>query len=367
MKNKTKVALVFGGQSGEHSISCATAASIWQAIDPDVYEVLPIGITKTGQWVHPAGGPKDYELGDTADAEVLASPVSVSFVPGGAGLLDYVRDGQVIKQERVDVAFPVLHGPFGEDGTIQGLLEMADVPYVGCGVLASAVCMDKLATKLVLRGHGLPVGDYVGVHIDQWNRDPAPTVQAVEALGYPVFVKPARAGSSLGVAKANTPQELATAIIAAAQCDPKIIVEEFLSGREIECAVLEDGAGPQCSQLGELSFAPVEEEFYDFSTKYLGTGQLEMICPAQISPEMSLRMQDLARQAFLAVGAEGLARVDFFYDEATGQPVINEINTLPGFTPFSMYPFLWGKTGVSYGQLVHRLLQAALRRRLGLR
>ncbi|MDO5081255.1 D-alanine--D-alanine ligase family protein [Buchananella hordeovulneris] len=367
-ERKPRVAVIFGGRSGEHGISCATAANVLAAVDRDRFEVVPIGITRDGQWVVAHDDPQLYELRAGQVAEILPAEhqVVATLGQGPASLLQLDRAGQRLAQlGEVDVVLPLLHGPFGEDGTLQGLCEMAGVRYVGCGVLSSAVAMDKHIAKLVLAGHGLPVGRSVGITDAQWRRDPAVCLDAVAALGLPVFVKPARAGSSLGISKVTHAGALRDAIEAAREHDPKVIVEAAVDGREIEVGVLQgrDGQRPRVSVPGEIVLH--SDGFYDFSTKYVdGTAQMQV--PAQLSEELVERLQELAARAFEALQCEGLARVDFFVRD-NGDVVINEVNTLPGFTQFSMYPVMWQHSGVEYRELVTELLELALSRPVGLR
>jgi D-alanine-D-alanine ligase len=367
--HKPRVAIVFGGRSSEHSVSCATAAGVMKAIDRDVYDVIPIGIAKDGRWV--------LAPGDTTALEL--SPGHVPEVDGsGAGVLvplstterslSVLEPGAPPKAlGEVDVVFPLLHGPFGEDGTIQGLLELADIRYVGSGVLASAVMMDKHYMKVVFAGHGIAVGPYVVITDREWHRDPAASMDAVASLGWPVFVKPARAGSSMGITKVSEPEALQAAIELAREFDPKVIVEAGIVGREIECGVLEgrDGAAARTSEVGEIVVVK-GHDFYDFEAKYMAESDVELTCPADLPDNVADEVRRVAAAAFEAAGCEGLARVDCFYTEH-GEVVINEINTMPGFTPHSMYPRMWAASGLSYPELIDELIQLALARRTGLR
>ncbi|GAA3510645.1 D-alanine--D-alanine ligase family protein [Aeromicrobium panaciterrae] len=347
--DKPRLAVIFGGRSSEHGVSCLTAREVLAAIDRDKYDVQPIGITRDGDWVV-----------ETADWTGL-----------GPGTLPEVREGLPAFQwedlHGFDVAFPLLHGPWGEDGTIQGLFEMADVKYVGAGVLASAVGMDKPFTKAVFSAAGLPQIPYVTVQPWQWNGQRDRVVARIKALGLPVFVKPARAGSSSGVMMVESWDELGEAISKARDFDPKVVVEAAAKNkRELECAVMQQPDGtPVASVVGEITVAEESShEFYDFEAKYLD-GTSVNIVPADIPTTLSERIRTYAVQAFEAIDAEGLARVDFF-DTSDGL-IINEINTMPGFTPFSMFPLLWEASGVSYPELVDRLIQLALNRDTGLR
>jgi D-alanine-D-alanine ligase len=369
--SRPRVAVIFGGRSGEHGISCVTASRVLAAIDRSVYDVVPIGITRTGRWVLAADDPARWELIGDKLPEVTDVEGPAVLVPTETGNrpLTVLEPGQVPRElGRVDVVLPLLHGPFGEDGTLQGLLELADVRYVGSGVLASAASMDKQYMKLVLAGAGIPVGPHVVVERRRWERRPDEVREDVEELGWPVFVKPARAGSSLGITKVAGPADLDAAIAAARQHDPKVIIEAAIVGREIECAVLEslDGGPPATSLPGEIRIT-AGHEFYDFDAKYLDhEGSVELICPADLPGEVVHRVRDLAARTFEAFGCEGLARVDFFVTPA-GDVLVNEINTMPGFTPVSMYPRMWQATGLPYPSLVDRLVKLALARPLGLR
>ncbi|HEY6796304.1 MAG TPA: D-alanine--D-alanine ligase family protein [Kineosporiaceae bacterium] len=368
---RPRVAVVFGGRSGEHGISCVTASSVLAAIDRGVYDVVPIGITRSGRWVLAADDPGRWELVGDKLPEVTDAEGPAVIVPMETGNrhLTVLEPGQVPRElGRVDVVLPLLHGPFGEDGTLQGLLELADVRYVGSGVLASAASMDEQYMKLVLAGAGIPVGPYVVVERRRWERHPDEVREDVEELGWPVFVKPARAGSSLGITKVSSPAELDAAIAAARHHDPKVIVEAAIVGREIECAVLEslDAGSPATSLPGEIRITS-GHEFYDFDAKYVDyEGTVDLICPAELPDEIVHRVRDLAARTFEAFGCEGLARVDFFVTP-DGDVLVNEINTMPGFTPVSMYPRMWQATGLPYPDLVDRLVKLALARPLGLR
>ena len=347
--DKPRLAVIFGGRSSEHGVSCLTAREILAVIDRDRYEVLPIGITRDGAWV-------------------VETAIWPDLAPG---TLPSVRDDlPAFRWEdlsEVDAAFPLLHGPWGEDGTIQGLLEMADVRYVGAGVLASAVGMDKPFTKTVFSVAGLPQIPHVTVLPWQWDTQRDRVVARVRALGLPVFVKPARAGSSSGVMMVDAWDKLEAAISQARAFDPKVLVEAAARGkRELECAVMQHPDGtPVASVVGEITVAESSShEFYDFEAKYLDGTSLNIV-PADIPETLSERIRTYAVQAFEAIGCEGLARVDFFLTD--DGLIINEINTMPGFTPYSMFPLLWEASGVPYSELVDRLIQLALHRDTGLR
>ncbi|MGH3312520.1 MAG: D-alanine--D-alanine ligase family protein [Streptomyces sp.] len=370
---KPRVAVVFGGRSSEHAISVVTAGAVLAAIDREKYEVLPIGITTDGRWALTADAPErmaieNRKLPSVAElAESDSGGVLLPLDPGSREVT-YNEPGSVPKVlGEVDVVFPMLHGPYGEDGTLQGLLELSGLPYVGAGVLASAVGMDKEYMKRVFTSFGLPVGPYVTIRPREWTADPGGARKKIVDLagehGWPLFVKPARAGSSIGITKVDELGGLDEAVAEAQRHDPKVIVEALLSGREIECGVLEFEDGPRASVPAEIP--PVSaHDFYDFEAKYIDSAS--GIVPAPLTPEETDRVRELAVRAFEAASCEGLVRADFFLTD-DGEFVINEINTMPGFTPISMYPRMWQKSGVSYAELVDRLIQAALRRETGLR
>ena len=369
--DRVRVALLFGGRSGEHAISAATAAGVLKAIDREKYDVLPVGITRDGTWVVADDDPALWELRSDRLAEVTAASgaeVVLSSSTEGPQLqvLEAGSVPEVLSQ--VDVVFPVLHGPFGEDGTVQGLLELADVRYVGSGVLASAVGMDKHYMKLVFAAHGLPVGPYVVVTPRDWSQRREDVLTRVKELRLPLFVKPARAGSSLGVTRVDDLADLERAIEDARVHDPKVLVEEGVEGREIECAVL-GGRGdtaPRASVPGEIVVDHASHDFYDFEAKYIEEGPARLEIPADLPPALSERVRDLAVRAFEAIGGEGIARVDTFVTP-DGEVVLNEINTMPGFTPISMYPKMWEASGLPYPELIDELIQLAMERPIGLR
>ncbi|MFG3532140.1 D-alanine--D-alanine ligase family protein [Streptomyces sp. NPDC047917] len=370
---KPRVAVVFGGRSSEHGISVVTAGAVLNAIDRTKYDVLPIGITTDGRWALTADEPErmaitDRKMPEVAQlAESTEGAVVLSVDPGSREVV-YSEPGSVPKAlGEVDVVFPVLHGPYGEDGTLQGLLELSGVPYVGAGVLASAVGQDKEYMKRVFISFGLPVGPYLVVRPREWDNDPSGARKRIVDFagehGWPLFIKPARAGSSFGITKVDDLSGLDEAIEEARRHDPKFLVESLLRGREIECGVLEFEDGPRASVPAEIP--PVtSHDFYDFEAKYIDSAS--GILPAPLTDEQTAEVQRLAIEAFEATSCEGLVRADFFLTE-DGTFVINEINTLPGFTPISMYPRMWQESGVSYQELVDRLIQAALRRPTGLR
>ena len=368
-RGRTRVALVFGGRSSEHAVSCATAASVLEALDRDRYDVVPVGIAKDGHWVLAPDDPRALRLAPGHVPEVDTDAASV-IVPTSA------TDRTLVVHEagqpprtlgEVDVVFPLLHGPFGEDGTIQGLLDLADVRYVGSGVTASAVMMDKHVMKVLLASAGLPVGPYTVITDKEWLRDKAAAMDAVHALSWPVFVKPARAGSSMGITKVSDPDALEAAIEAAREHDPKVVVEAAVFGREIECGVLE-GHGTDATRTSELGECIVVQnhEFYDYEAKYLAEGDVRLEAPADVPEELADQIRAMAARAFDVAGCEGLARVDFFLTE-TGDVLVNEVNTMPGFTPLSMYPRMWAASGLTYPELIDELIALALERRTGLR
>jgi len=337
---------VYGGRSSEHGISVVSAGSVMAALDPAKYEVVPIGITADGAWMLTGADPAQLTIRDR-QLPAVAAGEPVVLAPDPTGRLD------------VDVVFPVLHGKFGEDGTIQGLLEMAGVPYVGPGVLSSAAAMDKEFTKKLLAAEGLEVGRFVVLR-RRGTRTPSVSVGDVEHLGLPLFVKPANAGSSVGITKVKSWDELPDAVVLAFEHDTKVLIEAAVVGREIECGVLEDETGaPAASVPAEVRLVR-GHDWYDFEAKYLDDA-CEFDVPAKVSPGLTAKIQDAAKRAFLALDCAGLARVDFFVTP-DGRVIVNEINTMPGFTPISMYPRMWAASGVDYPTLVDRLVQAALRR-----
>ncbi|WP_069170489.1 D-alanine--D-alanine ligase family protein [Streptomyces griseus] len=372
-RRKPRVAVVFGGRSSEHGISVVTAGAVMRAVDRTKYDVLPIGITRDGRWVLTADDPARMAIADrqVPDVDQLAESangsVTLSVDPGNRHVL--VSEPGALPRElgEVDVVFPVLHGPYGEDGTLQGLLELSGVPYVGAGVLASAVGQDKEYMKRVFTSFGLPVGPYEVVRPREWESDrPAARKRLMEFAaehGWPLFVKPARGGSSVGISKVDDPSGLDEAIEEARRHDPKFLVESLLRGREIECGVLEFEDGPRASVPAEIP--PVTaHDFYDFEAKYIDSAA--GLVPAPLTEEQTAEVRRLAVEAFDATSCEGLVRADFFLTE-DGDFVINEINTMPGFTPISMFPRMWQESGVDYAELVDRLIQAALNRSTGLR
>ncbi|MBA2558985.1 MAG: D-alanine--D-alanine ligase [Propionibacteriales bacterium] len=366
---KLRVAVVFGGRSSEHAVSCATAASVLAAIDSDAYDVIPIGISRDGRWVLESGDSDRLAL--TADhvpqVDAAATAVLVSTDPTRREIVMAEPGHTPPTLGAIDVVIPLLHGPWGEDGTIQGLFEIAGLRYVGSGVLASAVGMDKHYMKVVLSAAGLPVTPYVVITPRKWQDDRASCRESVRALDYPVFVKPARGGSSLGISRADSPDELDAAVEHARTFDPKVLVEAAAVGaREVECGVLErlDG-GADASVVAEIT-GYGDHAFYDFDAKYLDDGNVTLDVPAHLRPDVVAEIQRQSIAAFDALGCEGLARVDFFLG-ADGRLSINEINTMPGFTPSSMYPRMWAEAGIGYPELVERLISLAANRSTGLR
>lgn len=366
--SKTRVALIFGGRSSEHAISCATAASVLSAIDRDRYDVIPIGISRQGQWVLMPDDPEPLRITAGRLPAVPEDGPSVLLPLSGADTnVQVLEPGQPPRElGEVDVVFPLLHGAFGEDGTIQGMLELAGMPYVGCGVTSSAIMMDKAYMRLVFASAGIPQTPYVVITPRRWAADPEGALAECAALEFPVFVKPCRAGSSYGVTRVTEAAGLRDAIQVAREIDPKVMVEQGVVGcREIECGVLDSGAGEplRVSPVGEIVVA--EHAMYDFEAKYLDSSTRLQI-PADLPGEVAEQLRAWAAEAFVAADCEGLARCDFFYTP-DGRLLINEINTMPGFTPVSMYPQVWSSAGVSYPELIDELIQLALRRPVGLR
>ncbi len=383
---KLRVGILFGGRSGEHEVSLLSAASVLNAIDKEKYEVVPIGITKDGRWLTAEHAenllqgklvlePRHLRAGDpdtTASAAVLARGEAVVVPPEPvhrqSGLVPFQTDAAMMRRSsdraiNVDVIFPVLHGTFGEDGTIQGLLELADIPYVGAGVLGSAAGMDKDIMKSLFIAAGIPIVKHVTILRSAWQKDPKKVQKLMESkLTYPVFVKPANLGSSVGISKAHNRKELGPAIEEAAKFDRKIVIEQGVGGkkekaREIECSVLGNDE-PAASVPGEIVPG---KEFYDYTAKYVDEGS-QLIIPAKLTKAETKKVQELAVAAFKAVDCSGLARVDFLMDPKTRKIFLNEINTMPGFTSISMYPKLWAASGLEYADLIDRLIQLGIER-----
>ena len=365
---RPRVLLLFGGRSSEHPISCVTAAGVLHAADRQRWDVVPVGVARSGRWSHDELDVASFRLDGDVLPEVPEpeAPVSLRALPDGTVELT-AADGSSLGP--VDVVFPLLHGPWGEDGTLQGMFESLGLPYVGCGVLASAVGMDKHFMKVAFQAAGLEVGPWETITARDWARDPEAALARAGALAYPLFVKPARAGSSFGITRVTEPAGLRAAVEEARRFDPKVVVEAGIVGREIECAVLDGhgSAAPRASLPGEIVVAHDEGEtqFYDFESKYQDTGTTQLSCPAELPEEEIERLRALAIRAFEAVDGSGLGRCDFFFTP-DGRWVVNEINTMPGFTPISMYPAMWERTGLSYDDLISELLDLALERGVGL-
>ncbi len=358
---KLRVGIVFGGRSGEHDISIRSARTVIEQADPAKYEIVPIAIDLNGRWLSPAASAKLLE-GTTRDVlterygEASSEKIALADDNGS------VKVSLAGDAHSFDVVFPVLHGTYGEDGTIQGLLEMAGVPYVGCGVLASSCGMDKVFMKTLFRDADLPMCRYVWFLRGEWAKNRETVLSSVEdKLGFPCFVKPANLGSSVGVSKATDRDSLATAIDLAAQYDRKIIVEEGLEMREIECAVIGNDA-PEASLPGEYIIRDESKRFLDYTEKYSGTGNNEFVVPAPVSDALSEKIRSMAVTAFKAVDGSGLARVDFFLRNDNGALLVNEINTLPGLTDASGFPKMWEGTGVSFTDVIDRLIELAIER-----
>lgn len=367
---RPKVAVVFGGDSSEHGVSCLTAAGVVSAIDNERYEVVPVGITRSGRWVQlPADEVRQMSAVAGRLPEVPEDRPDAVLSRTTAGSRIATLDGDaLVDVHPIDVAFSLLHGPMGEDGTIQGLFEIYGVRYVGSGVTASAVAMDKIRMKQLMALSGLPSGPWVGIQPAEWAADPAACIDAVEALRYPVYVKPARGGSSVGISKVTRREDLAEAIREAQLWDPKVIVEEGIeNAREIECGVLQNLAGgrPSASVVAEIVMH-TPSGFYDFDAKYLPEEQVSLHVPADLDPHVAEQVRALSVQVFEAFDCEGLARVDCFLTR-DNQVLVNELNTMPGFTRYSMFPQMWAAAGMAYPELIAHLVDLALQRPLGLR
>ena len=376
---KKRIVVMYGGKADEHSISCISAASALRALDTDKFEAIPVGITKDGKWIVNGENPLGWSLDEglpTVEKTPGAKEVVLEVALGQDGFFAREDDGTLTPFGHVDAVFPVLHGPYGEDGTIQGLFEMMGVPYVGCGVLASAACMDKHYTKVLLAAAGIPVAP--GITLDARSFDKASEfktdadaimAQVSEAgLQYPLFVKPSRAGSSFGVTKVEREgdaEELAAAVFEASHHDWRILVEQGIDAREIECAVLcpKAGEAPQASWPGEIVLdkrAEGDDQFYDFDSKYMDAAASHVEVPANLPEETLNLVRETAKKAFVAVDGAGLSRVDTFVTK-DGKVMVNEINTMPGFTSISMYPKAWEATGVRYADLITMLIEGVLR------
>jgi D-alanine-D-alanine ligase len=353
--------VLYGGRSGEHEISLRSAASVIRFLDPERFEVVPVAIDKQGRWLL-----NDISLIEkSADSLPVYKNAPTVLLPPNPedSKTGLIQLGEIGKNQGIDVVFPVMHGPLCEDGTIQGLFELAGVPYVGCGVLASAVGMDKEVAKRLIRDAGLPIVPYVNVKQGSWKQNFSEiSFRVSQELGFPVFVKPANQGSSVGVHKAKDPQELEAALTDAFRYDTKVLVEKAISAREVEFAVLENpkvGEPPLVSTPGEI--VP-KHEFYSYEAKYIDEEGAKLLIPARLDPTQMIAGQKIARAAFEALECEGLARVDFFVDKNSGEFYFNEVNTLPGFTSISMYPKLWEYSGISYTDLLSRLIDLAMAR-----
>jgi D-alanine-D-alanine ligase len=361
MARKIRVGVIFGGRSGEHEVSLMSARSVMGAMDKEKYEIVPIGITKEGCWIASGDPLKALEAGDTGASQAAA----LLGDPSRRGLMrleDTERAVRVTRLAELDVVFPILHGPYGEDGTVQGLLELAGIPYVGAGVTGSALGMDKAIFKDVMRAHGLPIVDYLVVKRKEWDANPEGVMDRVEErFDYPVFAKPANLGSSVGISKCCDRAGLAAGLAGAARYDRKLLVEvAVVQAREIEVSVLGND-DPIASVPGEVI---PSREFYSYEAKYIDDGEQasKLLIPAPISPEMTERARDLAVRVYKAIDCNGMARADLLLSGDTGELYINEVNTIPGFTAISMYPKLWEATGISYPELIDRLIELALER-----
>jgi D-alanine-D-alanine ligase len=359
---KIRVAVLYGGRSGEHEVSLQSAASVINHLDRDRFEIVPVAIDKQGRWrlndISLLEGKKSLPV--FKDAPKVLLPPNVAETSTGSALIQLGEGGQA---RAIDVVFPVVHGPLCEDGTIQGLLELADVPYVGCGVLASAIAMDKEMAKRVARDAGVPIVPYIALRHEQWNKEKEDAAQRIgKEFSYPVFVKPANLGSSVGVHKVMEAAELNAALEDAFRYDTKVLVEVAINAREIEISVLENpeaGGDPLVSVPGEINST---HDFYSYEAKYLDENGAELLIPAKLDPEQTKRAQQIAQKIFSAVEGEGMARVDLLLDRTTGDLFFNELNTIPGFTSISMYPKMWEASGIDYQELLSRLVDLAVSR-----
>jgi D-alanine-D-alanine ligase len=367
MRKKLRVGVIFGGRSGEHEISLKSARAVIEAMDTEKYLVVPIAINKEGKWLSPADAvrllPESLARRvSSGGTEATGTSVAIIGDPSRRGLVTLDDAAGSQPAQALDVIFPVLHGTYGEDGTIQGLLEMAGVAYVGCGVLASSCGMDKVTMKALFRDAGLPMCGYTWLLRSEWEREPATVLRRVaRQLGFPCFVKPANLGSSVGISKAVDRRSLEEAINLAARYDRKIIVEEGVDAREIECAVLGNDE-PEASLPGEYVVHDESARFLDYTEKYSGTGHVDFVVPAPISKALTARIRRMATMAFKAVDGAGFARVDFFLRRDTSELLINELNTIPGLTAVSGYPKMWEATGLTFSQVIDRLIELALER-----
>jgi D-alanine-D-alanine ligase len=364
MTQKIRIGVIFGGRSGEHEVAVRSARSVIEAIDADRYEVVPLAISKEGRWLSPADSVAmlPEETRRLLPGRAAASDEALTIVgdPSRAGLHRLGQAGAPTQQ--LDVVFPVLHGTFGEDGTIQGLLEMAGVPYVGCGVLASSTGMDKVAMKALFREAGLPICKHVWFLRSEWENNTAAVADlVVSRIGFPCFVKPANLGSSVGISRADDAEGLAASINLAAKYDRKVIVEESLDAREIECAVMGNDE-PEASLPGEYVVHDEQAKFLDYTEKYSSTGHVEFVTPAQLPKRTSERIRRLAVRAFKALDGAGFARVDFFLRRDNGKLLVNELNTIPGLTDVSGFPKMWAASGLTFTEVINRLVQLAFER-----
>jgi D-alanine-D-alanine ligase len=364
MTKKLRIGVIFGGRSGEHEVSIRSARAVIEAMDATKYEVVPVAITKKGNWLAPAAA---AELLPKATQRLLSArlrggkkeDVMIAGDPSRAGLMRL--SGKVGVAEPIDVVFPVLHGTYGEDGTLQGLLEMAAVPFVGCGTLASACGMDKVTMKALFKDAGLPICEYVWFLRTEWESKPeSVSSRVVRSIGFPAFVKPANLGSSVGISKAIDKASLARAIELAARYDRKIIIEAAVAGRELECAVMGNDQ-PQASLPGEYVVHDEAARFLDYTEKYAGTGHVEFVVPARVSKATAKRIQQMAVKAYQAIDGSGLSRVDFFL-QPDGDLLVNEINTLPGLTDVSGFPKMWEASGISFPRVIDQLIEFAIER-----
>jgi D-alanine-D-alanine ligase len=364
MTRKLRIGVIFGGRSGEHEVSVRSARAVVEAIDATKYEVVPIAITKEGNWLAPAAAAEllpqtTQRCLSTRTRQGKKEDVMIAGDPSRSGLMRLSRNGG--PSEPIDVIFPVLHGTYGEDGTVQGLLEMAAVPFVGCGTLASACGMDKVAMKALFLNAGLPICDYAWFLRTQWEREPDKVTRRISrSIGFPAFVKPANLGSSVGISKATDKASLARAIDLAARYDRKVIVEKAVEGREIECAVMGNDQ-PQASLPGEYLIHEEAARFLDYTEKYAGTGNVEFVVPARIPKATMKKIQQMAIRAFQAIDGSGLARVDFFL-RPDGSLLVNEINTLPGLTDVSGFPKMWAASGIPFPRVIDQLIEFAIER-----
>lgn len=366
MPKKLRIGVIFGGRSGEHEVSIRSAQAIIEAINQKKFDVVPIAINKEGKWLGPAQAarllPESVHSALAVSFEAQSGDVALLGDPSHKGLISLQTENSAIGAEKLDVVFPALHGPFGEDGTLQGLLEMADVPYVGCGVLASSCGMDKVTMKSLFVQAGLPICKHIWFLRSQWRDNPDRILRKVKSdIRLPCFVKPANLGSSVGVSRATDRNTLTEAIDLAAEYDRKIIVEEEIDAREIECAILGNDQ-PQASLPGEYVVYDESARFLDYTEKYANTGHVSFVVPAPLSKQLTTRIQKMAVQAFQAVDGSGLARVDFFLSRKTGELLINELNTMPGLTEVSGYPKMWAASGLNFTKLLESLIELAFER-----